>query len=371
MNKNTCELKDLLYKKVVIKVGTNVLTDDFGYLNPEAIKNLVKQIAELKFSGVKVLLVSSGAIGAGKSIFGDHKKIANRIVANQLLASIGQVKMINTYAELFQKENLICSQILVTKEDFRDRTHYLNLRNCLELAWSHQVIPILNENDAVAINTITFTDNDELAGLVASMLNAEAVLILTSVDGLYDGDPANPNSNLITEVNTDNLDWSEFISPNKTSLGRGGMSTKCKVAKKNSSLGITTHFLNGKKENILIDLMEKKEPKNTKFLPKKNISNRKKWLANTSGFEKGEIIIDNGAKEALLDQESNSKSLLPIGIVKLKQNFQKGDIIKILDLEGNILGYGLAQYNSDIARKVIGKSKQKPLVRSEYLFMEE
>lgn len=359
---------DFLYQKIVVKVGTNVLLNKKGYLNKSALKNLVKQLAYLRYHGVQLILVSSGAVGSGKSILHNHGEINNRIVANQVLASIGQVKLVQSYTELLQKEGLICSQVLLTKEDFRDRKHYLNLRNCLQESWKQEIIPIINENDAIAINTVSFTDNDELAGLIAAMLNAEAVLILTSVDGLFDGDPDLPDSNLITEIDADDEEFFKHILPTKSALGRGGMATKCQVAKKNSSLGIATHFINGKKEDILLELLKEKKPIGTKFLPSKKLSSKKKWIANTSGFEKATVIIDEGAEIALKNKETIN-SLLPVGVVKIEGEFEKSDILKICNQKGELIGFGLSQYSSDQMQKVLKDKHQKPLVRYEYLFL--
>jgi len=365
---NYCDLKKLKYSSIVVKVGTNVLADKKGNLKKTAIQNIVDQLAFLKYHGIRVVLISSGAVGAGKRVFTDHGQIQNRMVARQVLASIGQVRVIDTYSKLFAKKNLVCSQILVTKEDFRDRQHFLNLRNCLQAGLDNQIIPIVNENDTVSINTVTFTDNDELAGLVAAMLNAEAVMILTSVDGLFTGDPDNPNSELITQIDPDSIIWKKYITPTKTSLGRGGMETKCKVAAKNAELGIGTYFLNGKRESIITDILQNRSDRYTYFAPSKKISNKKKWLASSQGFEKGVIVIDQGAAQALLDSNAEAKSLLPVGIKQIKGNFNKGDIVKIVDNHGKAVGFGLSQYNSIDAQVLIGKKDEKPMIRYEYLF---
>jgi glutamate 5-kinase len=360
--------QDFLYKKIVVKVGSNVLINKKGYLNKSALKNIVKQLAYLRYKGVQIILVSSGAVGSGKSILHKHGQISNRIIANQVLASIGQVRLIQNYTELFQKEGLICSQILITKEDFRDRKHYLNLRNCLHESWKQEIIPIINENDAIAINTVSFTDNDELAGLIASMLNAEAVFILTSVDGLFDGDPASPDAKLISKVDPDDDKFFRHILPTKSSFGRGGMITKCQVAKKNSSLGIATYFLNGKQENVLLQIIEHKKQIGTYFLPSKKISSKKKWIANTSGFEKAVITIDEGAEKALKDKEKIN-SLLPVGIIKIDGEFEKSDILKIVNQENQLIGFGLSQYSSKEMQQILKQKHKKPLIRHEYLFL--
>jgi glutamate 5-kinase len=365
--RSSCNLNHYRYKRVIIKVGTNVLTDSQGGLDETQLQKLVNQLAELKFNGVQVLLVSSGAVGAGKRMFTSHGHIQNRMVATQVLASIGQMQMIHTYSELFAQQDLLCSQILVTKEDFRDRRHFLNLKNCLETSWSNEIVPIVNENDSVTINTVTFTDNDELAGLLAGMLDAEAVIILTSVEGLYTGPPEEPESQLLGEIHPQDQAWKKYIQSEKSSLGRGGMSTKTQVAQKNAKLGIATHIANGKRENVLLEVLEGKQL-GTTFLPDKKQPSRKKWIANTSGFEKGEVEIDQGASRALLEEEA--KSLLPVGIVKIEGSFAKGDIVKI-SCQDQTLGYGLAHYSSRELQRIRGRQNRKPFIRSDYLFLNE
>src|SRR6202051_4049457 len=198
------------YHRIIIKIGSNVFTQKDGLPDLNRISHLVEQIAEIKKQGKEVILVSSGAVASGRSLINVSEKY-DAIAARQLLASIGQVKLINTYAQLFDQFNILCSQVLVTKEDFRDRLHYLNMKNCLEILLQHQVIPVVNENDVVSVTELMFTDNDELAGLIASMLNAQALIVLTNVDGIYDGDPKAEGSKVIEEVSDSAIDFSSFV----------------------------------------------------------------------------------------------------------------------------------------------------------------
>jgi len=178
----------LSYNRIVIKIGSNVLTREDGLPDLERISHLVAQISEIKKQGKEVILVSSGAVASGRSLLSVSDKF-DAVATRQLFASIGQVKLINTYSELFQKHNLVCAQVLVTKEDFRDRLHYLNMQNCFSILLQHNVVPVVNENDVISVTELMFTDNDELAGLIASMLKADALIILSNVDGIYNGDP--------------------------------------------------------------------------------------------------------------------------------------------------------------------------------------
>src|ERR1700733_4706117 len=203
------------YHRIIIKIGSNVLTQKDGLPDLKRISHLVEQIAKVKKQGKEVVLVSSGAVASGRSLINISEKF-DSVATRQLFASIGQVKLINTYAYEFEKYNILCSQVLVTKEDFRDRLHYLNMKNCLKILLQHHVVPVVNENDVVSVTELMFTDNDELAGLIASMLNAQALIILSNVDGLYDGDPKAAGSKVIEEVSGSAIDFSSFVSSGRS-----------------------------------------------------------------------------------------------------------------------------------------------------------
>src|SRR6201992_2586865 len=253
------------YHRIVIKIGSNVFTRQDGLPDLNRIGHLVEQIAAIKKQGREVILVSSGAVASGRSLITVSER-SDAVATRQLLASIGQVKLINTYSQLFGQFDILCSQVLVTKEDFRDRVHYLNMKNCLEILLQHQVIPIVNENDVVSVTELMFTDNDELAGLIASMLNAQALIILTNVDGIYDGDPQLAASKVIGEVDGTATDFSSFVTADRSQFGRGGMITKSTMAQKTAQLGIAVHIANGTRDNILTDLLANKTP-HTRFGP--------------------------------------------------------------------------------------------------------
>src|SRR5471030_1469305 len=199
------------YQRIIIKIGSNVITQKDGLPDLNRITHLVEQIAKIKKQGKEVILVSSGAVASGRSLISVSEKY-DPVATRQLLASIGQVKLINTYAHLFEQFGILCSQVLVTKEDFRDRLHYLNMKNCLEILLQHQVVPVVNENDVVSVTELMFTDNDELAGLIASMLNAQALIVLTNVDGIYDGDPNAEGTQVIEEISDTEIDFASFVS---------------------------------------------------------------------------------------------------------------------------------------------------------------
>jgi glutamate 5-kinase len=287
------------------------------------------------------------------------------VAARQLLASIGQVKLINTYSGLFGEFGILCSQILVTKEDFRDRLHYLNMRNCLEVLLQHQVIPVVNENDVVSVTELMFTDNDELAGLIAAMLNAQALIVLTNVDGIYNGDPKAPGSNLLEEIDS-TTELPSFVASGKSQFGRGGMVTKSTMAQKTAQLGIAVHIANGTKDNILTGVLDGKTP-HTRFIPDKSKSGRKKWIAHSAHTATGSVMVNEGARSALTSNKATS--LLPVGIIKILTDFNKGEIIKLVDEENKLIGLGIAEYGSDKAKERVGQKNQKALVHYDYLYL--
>jgi glutamate 5-kinase len=356
----------LSYKRIIVKIGSNVLTRDNGMPDLERMQHLVEQISALKRQGKEVILVSSGAVASGRSLISVSEK-ADAVTSRQLLASVGQVKLINTYSELFGRHSLICAQVLVTKEDFRDRGHYLNMQNCFRVLLQHNVIPVVNENDVISVTELMFTDNDELAGLIASMLDAEALIILSNVDGIYNGDPKDPASEVIPEIGPATTGFSSFVTTQRSQFGRGGMITKCHMAQKVAQLGIAVHIANGKTENVLPRLLNG-EVINTRFIPNKTASGKKKWIANSENYTKAVVQINEGAKAAL-STSAKATSLLPVGVVQIKGEFQKGDLIKLVDEQGRQVGVGIAEYDSKEASKRIGQKNQKPLVHYDYLYI--
>ncbi len=353
------------YRRLVIKIGSNVLTQENGLPDIGRMQHLAGQIARLKVLAKEIILVSSGAVSFGRSMIRVSDK-GDSVAGRQLLASIGQVKLINTYSDLFEKHNFITAQVLVTKEDFRDRLHYLNMKNCFEILLQNNVIPVVNENDVISVTELMFTDNDELGGLIATMLNADALIILSNVDGIYNGDPKDKNSKVISEIEPSSTDFSSFITTHRSSFGRGGMVTKSNMAHKVAQLGITVHIANGTTEDILLKVLDN-EAINTRFIPKKIASGKKKWIAHSENFAKGAVQINEGAREALFSEKASS--LLPVGITGVIDDFQKGDIIKLIDQNYKTVGLGIAEYSSEKAKERIGRKKEKALIHYDYLYL--
>ncbi len=342
-----------------------MLTQDDGLPNEELIKNIVLQIADLKNNGKEVILVSSGAVAAGRSVFKSSKKL-DTVAERQLLSSLGQVKLINIYTELFKKLKHLCAQVLVTKEDFKDRHHYLNMQNCLNALLANDIIPIVNENDVISITELMFTDNDELAGLISGMLNVNSLFILTNVDGIYDGDPEHESSSIISEFDLTNHHLEKITGNVKSNFGRGGIITKCHTAQRVAGIGIPVVIANGKTKNIINRLI-KGDELGTAFKAKKSTSSLKKWIAHSYSNAKGQVFVNEGARQSLVSQ--TAVSLLPVGVVKIEGDFKKGDIIKILDEKNNEIGLGQTKYNSVKAASLIGLKNQKPIIHYDHLYL--
>ncbi len=352
--------------RITVKIGSNVLTRKDGKLDTDRLEALVNQVAELHKKGIEVILVSSGAVASGRSEIKPHRKL-DTVHARQLFSAVGQAKLINHYYELFRKHNIFCGQVLTTKENFRSRRHYLTMQECVSTMLENGVIPIVNENDTVSVTELMFTDNDELSGMMSEMMSSEALIILSNVDGIYNGHPDEPGSEVIREIGgKQNLE--QYISSQKSEFGRGGMLTKTGIAQKVAANGISVFIANGKRDNILSDLvLGKKEVICTRFIPKpKRTSGVKRWIANSTSFAKGAIVVNEGAKKML---QQKTVSILPVGVVRIDGEFEKDDVVNILDEKGAKLGVGRITVNSEKAQQVLGKKGEKELVHYDYLYL--
>lgn len=357
------------YKRIAVKVGSNVLAGTDGSLDVQRIRHLVDQISELKNEGVELILISSGAVAAGRTMVKTVPRI-DTVSARQLWSAIGQVKLINTYREMFEAHDLVCAQVLTTKENFGDRKHYLNMKNCISTMLENNVVPVVNENDTISVTELMFTDNDELSGLISSMMSCEALIILSNVDGIFNGHPGDEGTALIAEIKASDRSHESYISSQKSGFGRGGMHTKYSVARKIALEGIDVFIANGTRSGILVDVVHQAEVPCTRFVPNgKKLKSNKKWLAHSESFAKGVVVVNEGARKALFD--TNANSLLLIGVSELNGFFKKGDIIRIQDEEGRQLGLGKSQYDSDEAQLLLGKKARKPLIYYDYMFLNE
>ena len=354
--------------RIVIKIGSNVITRKDGTLDVTRMSALVDQIALLTQKGYQVIMVSSGAVAAGRNEVTPSRHL-DTVSSRQLYSAVGQAKLINRYYELFRDHGMTCGQILTTKEGFGSRTHYLTQKHCMEVMLEQKVIPIINENDTISVTELMFTDNDELSGLVAAMMDADKLIILSNIDGIYDGNPSDPESKVIRIVDRSVADLSDVVVAGKSTFGRGGMLTKSRIALKAAAEGIEVIIANGKRENILPELLDNPDTLCTRILPGERINGVKKWIAHSHDFAKGEVVVNSGAAESLLDA-TRAVSLLPVGITAVKGNFEKGDLIQIKDDAGQLIGLGCSDYSSSDLQSSIGVKGLRPAVHYDYLYIE-
>ena len=391
-------------QRLVIKVGSNVLTRLDGTLDVTRMSALVDQVAELRQRGIEVILVSSGAVASGRSEVQAVKKL-DSVEQRQLFSAVGQAKLINRYYELFREHHMAVGQVLTTKENFGTRRHYLNQKRCMSVMLENGVIPIVNENDTISVTELMFTDNDELSGLIASMMDAQLLVILSNIDGIYNGNPADSTSEVIRDI-APGMDLDNYIQTGKSSFGRGGMITKTRIARQVADEGITVVIANGRREQILVQLIEALEEKPlsaetasaatttaatttaatitaattaatlpttsaqalpfTRFIPATTpTSSVKKWIAHSEGFAKGEIHLNAAASALLLEEKPIS--ILPVGITAVKGEFEKDDIVRIIGNDGQSLGVGRVSCNAAQVSAVMGKHGKKPVVHYDYL----
>ncbi|MGI5892655.1 MAG: glutamate 5-kinase [Bacillota bacterium] len=341
-------------KRIVIKIGTSSLTDSKGNLDLEKMRILTEQIALLSQEGRQMILVTSGAVGAGMGKMNLPQKPLS-IPQTQALAAIGQGLLMQNYEKLFHKYDLTVAQILLTKDDFSQRERYLNARNTILALLNYQAIPIINENDTIAIEEIKFGDNDTLASLVAGLLSADLLIILSDVEGFYTGDPKkDTNAKLIPVIEdlTDEIIASAGDAGSK--FASGGMITKLQAAAIANAQGIPMVLTQSNIPDILIQLTGGKCP-GTLFLPNKHpLGSKKGWLAFGSHPE-GKVFVDSGAEKAILEQGS---SLLATGIIRVDGNFLRGAVISIIGKKGEI-ARGITNYSSQDIELIMGQHSSK------------
>jgi len=336
-------------KKILIKVGSAVLTGSDG-LDIKIIDSLVREMSDLVRQGYSVVLVTSGAIVSGKQ----RMKITGKLKSmpeKQAAAAIGQGRLMRVYSKSFEKNGHYVAQILLTLSDLTDRQRYLNVRNTLSTLMEWGAIPIINENDTVAVDEIKFGENDNLAAMIANIVEADLFINLTSIDGLYDGNPVLfKKAKFIPLVREFTEEIEAAATEETSSSGTGGMKSKIQAAKKVTAIGIPCIIAPGKEKNVLTGIMAGKEI-GTLFLPMVDRLNSKKyWIAFTLR-PRGKLIIDDGAKKALLEK---GKSLLPSGIIDVEGNFDLGDPVSCVSREGTIIAKGLVNFSSDEINKIKG-----------------
>jgi len=336
-------------RRIVVKVGSGVLAAKNG-LNNRVISGITKDISVLRKNGIDVILVSSGAIASGMKKIGLAKRPAT-IFDQQATAAVGQASLMMAYENAFARHDLMVAQILITRDDLNHRGRYLNARNTVFTLLSWNIIPIINENDTVVADEIQFGDNDNLSAMVTNMAEADLLVLLTDMDGLFDKNPReHKDANIIPLVKKVDRSVMGYAGSLTGTFGTGGMVSKLKAAQQATVGGIPVVIANGHKQEILTDIFAGKEV-GTFFMPQdSNLCRRKQWIAFTKA-QKGKIIIDQGASNAL---QKRGKSLLPSGIIKVIGRFSQGDSVLLLDKEGQQLAVGMVNYPSGDINKIAG-----------------
>ncbi len=347
----------LKYRRIVVKLGTSLLTGGSDHLNQDIMSSLVAQVAQLHKQGDEIVIVSSGAIASGRHKLGITRRVRG-IPYRQVMSSVGQSRLMYVYEQLFAQHDITVAQALLTKTDLSDRLGYLNTRNTLLALLGLRVVCIVNENDVVAVDEIQerhFGDNDNLSAMVANLIDADLLIILSDIGGLYTADPhRNPKARLISQIRKIDAKIESLVAGSAGNLGIGGMVTKIEAAKLATASGVTVVIANGQENNIIPRLVSD-EDIGTKFLPTTaRLESRKRWVL--CGLStKGKLVIDSGAAQAL----KKNGSLLPAGIKGVKDKFDRGDIVDIYDSEDNRLACGITNYSSSDIEKIKGAQSRK------------
>lgn len=339
---------------VVIKLGTSVLTGGTKQLDRARIVELIRQCSYLHQIGHKIIIVTSGAIAAGREYL-NFPNLPNTVASKQLLASVGQSKLIQLWEQLFSIYKIFIGQMLLTRADLEDRERFLNAQDVLKAMLDNQIVPVINENDAVATAEIKVGDNDNLSALAAILAEADKLILLTDIEGLYTADPrSDTNAQLIKEVSHIDESLRNIAGDSVSGLGTGGMSTKIQAAEVAGSAGIEVIIAAGNKENVIIDAVNNQSV-GTRFLPQKTpLEHRKHWLYGAPNV--GKVLVDDGAINAILN---NGSSLLPKGIIAVEKDFSRGEVINICDKFGKQIARGVSRYNSDALRQIAGHHSQE------------
>ncbi len=354
-------------RRVVVKVGTSTLADSSGQPNTPQIEGLVRQLVECASEGREVVLVTSGAIGAGMGRLGLPAR-PRTIPEKQAVAAVGQGLLMQMYERLFEEHGHVVGQLLLTREDLTSRKRHLNSRNTLFSLWRLGVIPIVNENDTVAVDEIKFGDNDTLAALVASLVAADLLIVLSDVDGVYAGNPkTHPNARLLTIVESITDDIERVAGGPGTRFGSGGMSTKIQAAKVATAGGTATVIANGRQTDVIRAIL-RGEPVGTLFVPQsERMAGRKRWIAFHQA-PLGRLRVDDGAARAIAD---GGRSLLPVGVVSVDGEFDEGDVVQVVDPANREIARGLVNYSSVDVRKIIGSASHEIVQRLGYKYYDE
>jgi len=342
-------------KRIVVKIGSAVLLKDSDGLNVQHIENLADGISKLKKNKYEFVIVTSGAVAAGRSKLNFSGKIES-IPNKQAAAAIGQCRLMWAYEKAFVKHDAKVAQLLLTHDDLSDRKRYLNARNTLFTLLKYGIIPVVNENDTVAVDEIRFGDNDFLSAAISNMIEADLLFILTDVEGFYTGDPSEiHDAKLLSIVEDITPEIEGMVTSTKSAMGSGGMAAKIQAARKATLSGVATVIASGKNPSVLEEFL-KGEEIGTLFLPRKNpLKSRKHWIGYTRKIQ-GKVVVDDGAKEALI---RGGKSLLPSGVVAVYGLFNVGDSVLCVDCNDQYFAKGLVNYSSSDLSKILRKKSKE------------
>lgn len=349
-------------KRIVVKIGTQCLIDRCGYVRQDVISAVMDQVICLKKRGFAVLIVTSGAVATGKALLKRAPQFLNSALESKVAFSLGMPRLFDEYQNRAHKDGLLCAQILLTKDDFRTRQRYLQIMHLIEgLIFEENIIPIVNENDAVSSPESAFTDNDELAGLLAAQVRAHRLIIFTTVQGVYDKNP-NEHSDavLIREIHPDDI--LPTMNSQKSQMGRGGMQSKLNTALKVSKLGTETVIAHIDHCGKMCWFDEYYE--GTKVIAAHNVSAFKRWLSFCQGV--AGVYVNEGAAKVLQDK---SASLLPVGITEIRGEFKKGDVIYVFNNDHKVIAIGQTSYDSDQLELYLGKPQQPELIHSNNMYV--
>lgn len=337
-------------RTVVIKVGTSVLSNDDDSLDVSRIAALAEQMYRIRQTGRRVVLISSGAVGAGMGLL-NLKQRPSDLPHLQAAAAAGQAHLIRLYNDCLEVHGFRAAQLLLTANDFRNRERYLNVRNTLNTLFEFSIIPIINENDTVSISEIQFGDNDQLAAMVSNLLGDSLLIVLSVIDGLLDGDPDSPDSKVIPVVERWDENLLALAADSKSRGGTGGMKSKLQAARKVTEVGESVIIANGRRNGVLDEIMAGDEI-GTLFLAQgRNIPAWKRWIGYTVE-PRGKLKLDAGARKALT---KSGRSLLPIGITNVEGNFGRGDVVSLLGEDGQEFARGLTNYDSPTTARLKGQ----------------
>lgn len=342
-------------KRWVVKIGSALLTDDGKGLARDLIEGWVSQLAALRAAGLELVLVSSGSVAEGMTRLGLTQR-PRHLNELQAAAAIGQMGLVQAYETYFQSHGLNTAQVLLTHDDLSDRKRYLNARSTINTLIDFGAIPIINENDTVATDEIRFGDNDTLGALVANLVDADGLIILTDQEGMFDGDPRdNPAATLLSEVSASDGDLDAMAGARAGSLGRGGMVTKVRAARLASRSGAFTVIAGGRIDSVLMRLRAGERVGTLLYPDTSRQMARKQWLAGHLQT-RGKLILDDGAVAVL---QRGGKSLLPVGVVSVVGSFRRGEMVACLDSAGQEVARGLVNYDALDARQIIGRASDE------------